>query len=303
MRTVKAAPMPVAMTSACTTRRLAAGRSPEPSARAMAEDTPPPIAPAEVICSSMMSGNTSARPASGAVPSRPTKKVSPTDTIVWKATSSTPGADSRSSVGTRGADSRRSVRGFTAPILEEAELSRRRRRGAEPGVVERRRFAPGAAAPEVEAPAGGGEALRDQLCEQALALHPLAEIRVVLLAAAHLPHDAHDVPGTLRIVGVQPVLEYVPQLVGQAEDDVGGFVGAGRRRGLEHFLQRRVVEGGDQRADEDAAGNSIGLQRFQDVQPSLRTCRAGFELARQLAIQRRNGHEDLDQVFGRKIFQ
>ena len=39
----------------------------------IAEDTPPPIAPAEVICSSMMSGNTSASPASGTVPRRPTK--------------------------------------------------------------------------------------------------------------------------------------------------------------------------------------------------------------------------------------
>jgi hypothetical protein len=70
---VNAAPIAAAMTIACATSLRAPAGSPAPSARAMAEDTPPPIAPAEVICSSMISGNTSARPASGAVPRRPTK--------------------------------------------------------------------------------------------------------------------------------------------------------------------------------------------------------------------------------------
>ena len=109
---MKAAPIAAAMTSACTTSRRAAAASPEPSARAIADDTPPPIAPAEVICSSMRSGKTSARPASGPVPRRPTKYVSPTETSDWNATSSTPGADRRASVGTIGAASSRSVRGF-----------------------------------------------------------------------------------------------------------------------------------------------------------------------------------------------
>ncbi len=109
--------MAAAMTSACTTSRRAAGTSPDPSARAIAEETPPPMAPADVICSSMMSGKTSARPASGSVPSRPTKYVSPTDTNDWNATSSTPGADRRASVGTMGAASSRSVRGFKDPGL------------------------------------------------------------------------------------------------------------------------------------------------------------------------------------------
>jgi len=70
---VKSAPIAAAMMSACTTSRRAAAALPDPSARAMAEETPPPIAPAEVICSSMTSGNTSASPASGVVPRRPTK--------------------------------------------------------------------------------------------------------------------------------------------------------------------------------------------------------------------------------------
>ena len=71
--TVNAVAMRTAITIAWTTRRRALAASRAPRARAMAEDTPPPIAPAEVICSSMMSGKTSARPARGTVPRRPTK--------------------------------------------------------------------------------------------------------------------------------------------------------------------------------------------------------------------------------------
>jgi hypothetical protein len=37
----------------------------------MADDTPPPMAPADIICVSITKGNTSAIPASGSVPSRP----------------------------------------------------------------------------------------------------------------------------------------------------------------------------------------------------------------------------------------
>ena len=49
----------------------ARSRSPAPSARLIAEETPPPIAPADIICVNMVKGNTSAIPASGSMPSRP----------------------------------------------------------------------------------------------------------------------------------------------------------------------------------------------------------------------------------------
>ncbi len=85
-----------------------------------AEATPPPIAPAEVICSSMSRGKTSARPASGGVPSRPTNHVSPTETVVWKATSRAPGAERRRIVGSTGAVSRRSVRADRERVIDPA---------------------------------------------------------------------------------------------------------------------------------------------------------------------------------------
>jgi hypothetical protein len=39
----------------------------------MADEMPPPMAPAEIICISITKGNTSAMPASASVPSRDTK--------------------------------------------------------------------------------------------------------------------------------------------------------------------------------------------------------------------------------------
>ena len=59
------------MMAACSASVAARSRSPAPSARLIAEETPPPIAPADIICVSIANGNTSAIAASGTVPSRP----------------------------------------------------------------------------------------------------------------------------------------------------------------------------------------------------------------------------------------
>jgi hypothetical protein len=61
------------MTMACHTSASASARRRAPSARAIDEAMPPPMAPLEVICISMTMGNTSAMPASASVPSLPTK--------------------------------------------------------------------------------------------------------------------------------------------------------------------------------------------------------------------------------------
>ena len=73
MVTVKNAAKQVAMTSACRMVASASSRRPAPSARAIADDTPPPIAPDDIICISMTPGNTSETPASASVPSLPMK--------------------------------------------------------------------------------------------------------------------------------------------------------------------------------------------------------------------------------------
>ena len=71
MTTVKNNPAQVPIMAACSASVAARSRLPAPSARLMADDTPPPIAPADIICVSITNGNTSAIPASGSVPSRP----------------------------------------------------------------------------------------------------------------------------------------------------------------------------------------------------------------------------------------
>ena len=70
---MKAMPKMAPIASAWIVSASASSRRPPPSARAIAEEMPPPIAPADIICISITTGNTSATPASAAVPSLPTK--------------------------------------------------------------------------------------------------------------------------------------------------------------------------------------------------------------------------------------
>src|SRR5207344_735014 len=87
---------------------------------------PPPIAPAEVICSSITSGKTRARPASGSVPSRPTKCVSAIETAVWKAARTRPGAESRAIDWKRGAGAPTCTSGCGRAWLRLARLAEER---------------------------------------------------------------------------------------------------------------------------------------------------------------------------------
>jgi hypothetical protein len=73
MMAEKKSPSAPLITTACSTRLSAVSRLPAPSARAIADEMPPPMAPAEIIVISMKGGNTSAMPASASVPSLATK--------------------------------------------------------------------------------------------------------------------------------------------------------------------------------------------------------------------------------------
>jgi len=69
---VNTTPKPSEITTECITSDSARSWSPAPSARAMAEEMPPPMPPADIICISMTTGNTSAAPASASTPMSPT---------------------------------------------------------------------------------------------------------------------------------------------------------------------------------------------------------------------------------------
>ena len=70
---VKLAPRPSAISTACQASASASAWRWPPSALAIAEEMPPPMAPADIICISITIGNTSVTPASASVPRRPTK--------------------------------------------------------------------------------------------------------------------------------------------------------------------------------------------------------------------------------------
>ena len=78
----------------------------------MADEMPPPIAPADSICIIMKPGNTSAMPASASVPRRETNQVSISPVEACASITSTFGHARRSSVGTIGPCSSAWVRGL-----------------------------------------------------------------------------------------------------------------------------------------------------------------------------------------------
>src|SRR5262245_25081783 len=98
------------MTMEWATSALASARRPAPRARAIAEDTPPPMPPADIICMSIATGKTSATPASASVPRKPTKYVSITLTSAWTVTTIMVGAANRSNVAAIGPRSINSCR-------------------------------------------------------------------------------------------------------------------------------------------------------------------------------------------------
>src|SRR5438552_2408635 len=107
---MKRRPKPTAMTSAWTTSAWASSRRPAPSRRATADEIPPPMAPADIICISISTGKTSATPASASVPSLATKYVSMSPTDACASMTSTFGVARRTSVLAMGASSSTRVR-------------------------------------------------------------------------------------------------------------------------------------------------------------------------------------------------
>jgi hypothetical protein len=66
---MKPSPKATEMASAWSTSASASARRPAPRARAIADEMPPPMAPADIICMSITMGKTSATPARASVPS------------------------------------------------------------------------------------------------------------------------------------------------------------------------------------------------------------------------------------------
>src|SRR5262249_23104148 len=83
-------------------------------ALAIADETPPPMAPAEIICISMTRGKTSAMPASASVPSFDTNQVSINPVAACATITNTLGHPIRNKVATMGPRSNARVRGLSS---------------------------------------------------------------------------------------------------------------------------------------------------------------------------------------------
>ena len=101
---------------ACNTSALASSRRPPPSARAIADEMPPPTAPAESICIIVNPGKTSAMPASASAPRRETQKVSTSPVDACASMTATFGLARRIKVSAIGASRRHRKRGSRAGL-------------------------------------------------------------------------------------------------------------------------------------------------------------------------------------------
>jgi hypothetical protein len=108
-----AAARPRARKKVCRASASATSRLPEPSARAMAEETPPPIPLAAVCWINITKGKASDAPASTSVPRRPRNRPSNVIIPAIARRLRTFGAESRSSVGRTGPSSSNLVRAAT----------------------------------------------------------------------------------------------------------------------------------------------------------------------------------------------
>eukprot|EP01136_Pigoraptor_vietnamica_P033088 Opistho-1_new@95607 len=148
---------------------------------------------------------------------------------------------------------------------------------------------------EAQARAGLVEALADQVGPDTTALHALRVVGVVVLAAAHLLHARHHAQGAVRVVQVQPLAEHRTQLERQAQHRVGGAPRAGLPRGFEHLLHV-VVDERDLRRHAHTHGNARIGQRAQGAQAPVGCGGTRLQDARELRIQRGDGHVDRGQA-------
>src|SRR5262249_47556787 len=91
-----------ATATACATSAWASSMRFAPTARATAEETPPPIPPLDIMVMSIKTGNTRATPATAPVPRKLTNQVSAMPTKVWSASTTRSGHASPRSVGAIG---------------------------------------------------------------------------------------------------------------------------------------------------------------------------------------------------------
>src|SRR5262245_46040706 len=103
-----------------------------------------------------------------------------------------------------------------------------------PGRLEARAVERLAVVIQSEPLAGERESMRGQGGEVAGTALPRGEGRVVILAAAHLAHEAHDVIRLQRIVRREPILEQRRDLVRQTQQYVPGRRRARLARALEN---------------------------------------------------------------------
>ena len=102
---------------------------------------------------------------------------------------------------------------------------------------------------------------------------------IVILAAARLVDQRHDVRRAIRIMILQPLAKQQLQLVRQAQQHVAGRGRARLARGRENGLHLMVGDRRYHRRHQHADGNALLGQLRDRAQPGVRRCGARLERA------------------------
>ena len=114
------------------------------------------------------------------------------------------------------------------------------------------------------------ESLAEQIGIGPLACLAKTETVVIIPSATSLAHEAHYARMAIREVCLQPLLEDVLHLVRQPQKDVGGLTGSRVRRRFEHPLDLVVVQGRDDRRQQNADRDSGCRELLHGLEARLR---------------------------------
>src|SRR4051794_539337 len=86
--------------------------------------------------------------------------------------------------------------------------------------------------------------------------HPLAPLRVVIFAAAHVADQLEDVAFAVGEIFAQPLAEQIAQLQWQPQQNVTGFLHTNGSSGIEDALDLHVVDRRNDRRDHHRGRNA-----------------------------------------------
>lgn len=120
--------------------------------------------------------------------------------------------------------------------------------------------------------------------------------RIIILSAAHLPHQGHDMTRPIREVDLKPFLEQVFDLKRQTQEDVPGLERAGPVPAFQDGLDLLIIDRRHDRRHHDPGRNARFRKQLKRIEAPFRCGRPWFHHPREPAVKRCNGDGNLGKA-------